>query len=111
MVRNADEPVRQMFPAPGWESIVAPESTGAHGTPGATGEGDSPLMTVPVSELYESTQSDQRDRVDVGTGDTSGMSDDVPAHALPGMPDEPAYMSTGAGEGNPDPYAHPNAGA
>ena len=108
MPANSDSVASEFFP--GLRSGA--ESTGAHGSAGAgTGEDDSPLMTVPVTTYYESTQVDQRDRVAVGTGDTSGMSDDVPAHALTGdMPDSAAYMSTGSGSGTVSTPPHRNAG-
>ena len=89
------------------------DSTGAPGSPGldpdsTTGE---VVGTPVVSNPYGSSQlPGNRPTLAVDSGDTSGMSDDVPAHSsviAPGPQDQ--YMSTSAGTGRTT-TRHPNAG-
>ena len=71
--------------------------------------GDEHLADVTVSELYASSQA-ETDTVSVGTGDTSGMSDDTPAHNSAIVAGGGDLMATGAGQGSTIRSAnHPNA--
>jgi hypothetical protein len=92
-------------------------STGAPGSPGDTAaQTAGPVIGSPVVSVpFASSQLPANmPRLDVTAGDTSGMSSDQPVgdgfSTLSGV--SPAAMSTtGAGQGNPDPYRHPGAGS
>lgn len=91
-------------------------STGAPGGDGDTAaETSGPVIGSPaVSTPYASSQiPGNMPHVDVTSGDTSGMSSDSPVgdhfSTLSGRP-AADYLNTGAGQGNPNPYNHPNAG-
>lgn len=88
------------------------DSTGAPGSPGdSAGETSGPVVGSPVvSNPQASSQvPENMPRVSVTAGDTSGMSSDQAVQASPITPGPVAgYLSTGAGQGNPNPYRHPN---
>jgi len=95
---DGEHPVRDLF------GVALPTGTGAPGTQGisaadTTGE----VIGNPGIASGDTYQSGQlpRDHVVVTAGDTSGMSDDNPAHEDAIMPGPAsAYVSTGAGDGD-----------
>jgi hypothetical protein len=101
---------------PGFQShdsgMTAPGSDGiTNSAPGVGGSSviASPVVSVPFasSQLAESMPV-----VPVTAGDTSAMTDDMPAHAsgIDGTSDAAPYMDTGAGSGHVVTSPHPNAG-
>lgn len=85
--------------------------TGAPGSPGVSvTEPDATLASVTVTPNFGSSQVPQPS-VTVGTGDTSGFSDDSPVHEVPGVAGVAGYMDTGAGTGHVAGPPHPNAAA
>ncbi len=94
--------------------IASPSSTGAPGSQGVSSSDTtgpvigSPAVSVPG---MSSQLPGGRPVLAVHAGDTSGMSDDLAAHASAIEPGpQAAYNDTGAGEGR-SVNAHPNSGA
>jgi hypothetical protein len=109
MVKNAgdaDTMPQEIF------GIPLPQGTGAMGTPGIPdAEDDQDLASVKVVNNFQSVQGTMVDTYEVGTGDTSGMSNDMPINQSPLAPEPPAaYLHTGSGEGHVRGPDHPNAG-
>jgi cytochrome c1 len=91
-------PVQDPFPgiSAGADSS-APGSSGASASQTSGPVVGSPVVSVPGAS---SQVPASRPTVTVTAGDTSGMSDDLPAHASQIMPGPaPDYLSTGAGGG------------
>lgn len=96
---DGDQP-RDLF------GVALPDGTGAPGSQGVVASDKAgPVVGNPVvSAPYGSSQlPENRPRLDVTAGDTSSMSDDMPAHEDAIMAGPVAdYLSTGAGDGSAD---------
>jgi len=67
--------------------------------------------SAPVTIVYQSVQAQPPPPVQVHSGATATMSDDVPVHQSVLLPHADAASSTGAGMGSVAGPHHPNAGS
>jgi hypothetical protein len=108
------DPHNQQYSSPPFGLSGDYASTGAGGSPGTSAAATAgPVVGSPavLSGPYQSSQLPIA-HVPVHSGDTSAFSDDVPVHASPLLPGDPApYLSTGAGTGHAGHVPHPNTGS